>query len=885
MLNVFILIAIGLDAQISASVTEGCAPLASVAFTNSFPSPTGISWDFDDGASSNLSNPIHSFATAGTYDVVFTATSGGSPVTATITITVYANPIAGFSTVPELGVCQGATIQFNDNSTGGSGSAITSRQWDFGDGLGGVGASISHIYSTAGSYIATIIVIDGNNCTATAQASVAVSQPPTINLSTNPSPAAACAAPLTVSFTNTSSSNSPIGGGLTHSWNFGNGETSIDQVPPAVTYTAEGNYVITYTATDNIGCSASQNIPVSVQEPSASITVVGANNGVACSQIGIAVDGTEGGTFSHGDGTTGFSTTHTYGSSGTYDIVYNVNVSGCSAQATTSITIEIPVGEIVSDPGFACFKPAAFTYSVQSASTIDTYDWSFSNLGTSTDANPTALIDYGGPGEYDINGLITQFTLVNFTTVNGCTGSANIMDSLALPNALFYPDVTQGCAPLGVNFTDRSSYYLDDPGLVAWEWHYGDGTILMETESINPSHTYTDPGEYEAFLIVTTPEGCIDTSFVHLIEVGEPVDPSFTLSPATVCQGEPVQITNTSVNAALIDAYSYSGDMSTLSNCMDEPSPSFIFDDVVGLQDVTQFAEYNGCISSSTQQITVQGPIGKLNYECNCGTPLEYVFTAAVQGADHWTWDFGDGTVIENSMDDLMAHTFSESGDFEVVLTSFSETTGCAAYTDTAFVKVRQLDAAFVVNPLACAGELLSLNAANSTDVGDSNDGCKRNYLWYFGDNTRPVKTVSPGTPHAYTGGGDFTIQLFVEDDNGCVDSTTSVVSVFGVTAAYEADTLTGCPPIEVNFTDLSISDTTLTSWSWNFDDGNTSSEQNPANLFENIQYNAANNPVPFTVRLQVTDILGCTDIIENLVINPLRRTQHLSPPPKRISA
>ncbi|HKL39154.1 MAG TPA: PKD domain-containing protein, partial [Cryomorphaceae bacterium] len=84
-------------AQISASATEGCAPLASVQFTNAYSNPTGINWDFGDGGSSNLPNPIKSFANAGIYTVTFTATVDGSTVSDELIITVFENPTAQFS--------------------------------------------------------------------------------------------------------------------------------------------------------------------------------------------------------------------------------------------------------------------------------------------------------------------------------------------------------------------------------------------------------------------------------------------------------------------------------------------------------------------------------------------------------------------------------------------------------------------------------------------------------------------------------------------------------------------------------------------------------------------------------------------------------------------
>ena len=149
-----------LTAQISASETEGCAPLASVVFTSSFSNPTNILWDFNDGATSNLPYPTHSFANPGIYNVSYTATSGGSPVSANITITVYANPTVDFNILPEDGVCLGESIQFSDNSTGGSGSSITNVQWDFGDGSGGTGSDINHIYPSPGTYTVTLIVTE-----------------------------------------------------------------------------------------------------------------------------------------------------------------------------------------------------------------------------------------------------------------------------------------------------------------------------------------------------------------------------------------------------------------------------------------------------------------------------------------------------------------------------------------------------------------------------------------------------------------------------------------------------------------------------------------------------------------------------------------------------
>jgi len=66
-------------------------------------------------------------------------------------------------------------------------------------------------------------------------------------------------------------------------------------------------------------------------------------------------------------------------------------------------------------------------------------------------------------------------------------------------------------------------------------------------------------------------------------------------------------------------------------------------------------------------------------------------------------------------------------------------------------------------------------------------------------------------------------------------------------TANFTADATSGCAPLTVNFTDLSTG--SPTSWSWDFGDSNTSTDQNPIH-----QYSTAGN---YTVSLNVTNACG----------------------------
>jgi len=86
-------------ANFSASPTSGRAPLA-VTFTNSSSgNVTSYSWNFGDGRTSTGQNPVHTYATAGTYSVILTATGPGGTNTKTQTgyITVSSGPVAAYN--------------------------------------------------------------------------------------------------------------------------------------------------------------------------------------------------------------------------------------------------------------------------------------------------------------------------------------------------------------------------------------------------------------------------------------------------------------------------------------------------------------------------------------------------------------------------------------------------------------------------------------------------------------------------------------------------------------------------------------------------------------------------------------------------------------------
>ncbi|MBK9337591.1 MAG: PKD domain-containing protein [Lewinellaceae bacterium] len=253
----------------TADVTKGCAPLP-VQFTPPAGSTTFF-WTFQDGGSSNLATPTNIFTTPGTYDVEFRETPAG-PVVGTVSITVYPKPEIGFTAVPESG-CIPLNVQFADTTQLAGDIQVLMHSWVFGDGGNGTGAAPTHVYNSVGSFTVSLELTTNYftcNVTQVFLNRIRTGIKPVVNFTTVPSPAVACTPPLNVSFANTTTGGS---GSLTYAWNFGNGNTSNLVDPPAQTYTQLGNFTVTLTATDAIGCSASTSRPVVVGQPVADFEV------------------------------------------------------------------------------------------------------------------------------------------------------------------------------------------------------------------------------------------------------------------------------------------------------------------------------------------------------------------------------------------------------------------------------------------------------------------------------------------------------------------------------------------------------------------------------------------------------------------------------------
>ncbi len=222
------LIDTGPTADFTASPLSGALPLT-VRFTDTSTSDDGIvlwSWDFGNGQTSGMKNPIVVYDDIGTYTVSLTVKESDSDSNTRtkpgyITVGPDVGPTAAFTASPTSGHGP-LTVNFTDQST--SGQSIVSWLWAFGDNTTGTEPDPIHIYEAEGAYTVSLTVTeadsDSDTETKTDYINVISDDIPIADFTAAPTSGSE---PLTVNFTDQSSSTEDIVSWL---WDFGDSSNS-----------------------------------------------------------------------------------------------------------------------------------------------------------------------------------------------------------------------------------------------------------------------------------------------------------------------------------------------------------------------------------------------------------------------------------------------------------------------------------------------------------------------------------------------------------------------------------------------------------------------------------------------------------------------------------
>jgi PKD repeat protein len=335
------------------------------------------------------------------------------------------------------------------------------------------------------------------------------------------------------------------------------------------------------------------------------------------------------------------------------------------------------------------------------------------------------------------------------TDANGCKHSLELPSLIfaTAPLASFNVD-TLTCPKALVNFNNTSNAVN-----FTSNWSFGDGG----TSNVNsPSHSYLNTGYYTVNLLITDQYGCSDDTSV-IMRSDNPLA-SFTVSDSiTSCAPFEVIFTNTS--QFYRSAYwMLNGGNSTAANPVQ-------YYNLPGTYLAKLYVTSpGGCIDSAQKTITVYDTIGtKITYLPLDGCkPLPIDINAFSKGPMNYTWDFGDGNIINTDQSNYQ-HIYRSFGEFipKVIMTDPSGCVFAVPGPDT--IRLKGADAKFGYDKkLFCDSGYVSF-----TDSSTFNDPIV-SYNWNFGDGN--ISAVQEPI-HRFDGPGIYSVSLSVLTQAGCKDT------------------------------------------------------------------------------------------------------------------
>jgi len=772
----------------STSVTSSCSITTPFNFTSSGNNISVWNWNFGDGTTSSVQNPVHQYSATGTYPVslIVTSSLGCSDTLIKPNYITIGNSLVPSFTMNDSAGCGPLTINFTSTVPN-----ATSWTWNFGDGTTSVTPNTSHTYTTPGNYTISLAVTTQSGCNGSVSYPnlVTVDGLPTGNFTVSND--SGCA-PYGAVFTFTGS------GASTYNWTFGNGSAGTGN-PVTANYTNAGVYNVSVTAVSANGCTASTTVnnAVTVLKP--------AGNFIATPRAGCpgtTVQFTHSGSaanivswqWNFGDGTSSTlqNPIKTYNTIGNYNVFLVVtNSFGCKDTSYRGSYIKITSGAVAYTPPDTIMVCQAGSVTLLDPSTgSNSWNWNFGNGTTSTLQNPA--VTYNTPGFYTVT-LTTSMP-------GGCSQTFNPFAIIqVIPYSPFPVQIntTTTCKPYGVTFN------IATPNINVYAWDFGDGSTSSQA---SPLHYYANAGTYTVTLTMTVGAGCIETA-ATTVTVGH-------ANPILASQTD--ACINTTVNFTCTNASAFNYMNWNFGNALvaggSNVATSYSSAGNYTVQLIT--VDTAGCRDTFPLSITISDPIAAFsNNPVHVCLGNAVSFSNLSQNSSSWSWDFGDG-ITDTTF--APSHTYAAAGTYTVVL-SATENTCTHTVTLPAAVSVEDPQVNFTAIP---NGQCLPVTVSyTSTTPGAVS------WLWHFGDGDT---SILANPVHQFNTGPAGPVILTVTDMYGC-NKSVSQANINYFAASASSSSAGGCAPLTISFTDLSQQ---AIAWFWDFGDGTTSSQQNPSHTY-----------------------------------------------------
>ncbi len=352
------------------------------------------------------------------------------------------------------------------------------------------------------------------------------------------------------------------------------------------------------------------------------------------------------------------------------------------------------------------------------------------------------------------------------TDAYGCIASdaASVM-----MNAMPAPDFTVADIDQCIyqnNFSFHNTTSISG-GTYSIVWNFGDGSTSTAND---PQHHYSFPGTYTVTLTATSDLGCINIKTQQVIVLEKP-SVSFLPNNPTQCvtNNNFIFYNSTTINVGGLSYVWHFGDGET--STQQNPTHHYAASGNYTVQLVVTSTA--GCTDSITGSVVVTAlPVAAFGItdppQCLINNSFSFTNTSSLPGETlTYHWDFGDGS---SSNLQTPVHQYTSSGNYNVVLTVTSPT-GCTDNISHSLIVFPKPTVAFApsANMQCLRGNTISFANNSLITTGSIS------YHWSFGDGTFSV-LVNPS--HAYAATGVYTVQLIATSDNGCIDSTSQLITI-----------------------------------------------------------------------------------------------------------
>lgn len=830
-----------------------CAPVT-ITFT-AIPNCSGnisYNWQSGMGDIADVPNPTFVYSIGNTYTVSLVITCDGvtlPPVEKQIV--VFNGPNVSFSNDPQIG-CKPLTVSFTNESTNGD-AAITSCMWYFGDMTNSTQTNPSHTYNNVGDYEVTLSVTDAHSCTNSyfLTHAVKVSDIPSINFSAPITQH--CTPPFNVNFTANITTALNLGNNIIE-WNFGDSSPLGSTSNITHTYNNYGNYNVSLTVTDAAGCTntITKNDYIIIAPVQANYSIANDRDTACKGEIIQITNLTSYSCSWYYNGLTSQSNnlTTAFANAGTYPITFTIDPGGdCQKDTTFNIFIEAITAGFTTNltDTFFCSAPVHLEITNTSSNNVSTFFYDLGNGISANSENPVFNLPAG-----------TYNPILLVTSANNC--SANYLGT-QIKIADYQVDFKVNgnhCVSNELEF-EYENFNFPFFNINSSTWNFGNGTIINpgnQTENI----TYSQPGNYNATLSVTTIDNCTVTK-TTIVHIGTHYTPTISFLPGMdICPQDTVKFVLDSDHPSCASwcemqyTWLIIQAPDTLKVPYGGPDTAYVFQHTYGDIEYGIISSHNQCYDTliMPQQIHINLPIiYDIIDSVSCENPDNYKFKVNAIGADTYDWHFYKEDLLgfwianyaqNGTTSPAFQHTFSATGSYRLIVIAHNDVSGCT-YRDTLEFKVLDSPIVNITSPaqndVFCIGQQINFNS--TTQNAD-------NISWAFGNGdissiTNPIQS--------YLTGGPYIITLTATNENGCYDIDTLDITIAGVSIDIEALDNYGCQDLHTVFNNISVSNDGMALVTWTFHNG-TNQYGNTASF----DYSGIGN---YDVILTILTDHGCT--------------------------